>query len=150
MPSSRAIATRSSETHHDGTRPLASRPAHRPRSSDALIHGDLHPDNVMLTTRGPVVIDWTNAAIGPRGMDAANTWVLMASAELEGGRVARAVQAGGRAYFIRRFLRRCDRERLAALLPAAAAHRVRDPNVRPSEVASIRRLVERVKPPSNV
>ena len=29
---------------------------------DRLVHLDLHPMNVMMTSRGPVVIDWTNAA----------------------------------------------------------------------------------------
>ncbi len=28
---------------------------------DAVLHLDLHPLNVILTPRGPVVIDWTNA-----------------------------------------------------------------------------------------
>ncbi|MEQ8842122.1 MAG: phosphotransferase [Acidimicrobiales bacterium] len=115
----------------------------RPGPCDAILHGDLHPDNVILTERGPVVIDWPNAAIGPRGMDAATTWVLVASSELEGGRITRAVQSAGRAYFVRRFLARCDRPRLEPLLPAAAAHRLRDPNVRPQEAEAIHRLVER-------
>jgi tRNA A-37 threonylcarbamoyl transferase component Bud32 len=30
----------------------------------ALLHGDLHPGNVLMTIRGPVVIDWFDAAIG--------------------------------------------------------------------------------------
>jgi tRNA A-37 threonylcarbamoyl transferase component Bud32 len=29
-----------------------------------LLHMDLHPENVMLSPRGPVVIDWTNARAG--------------------------------------------------------------------------------------
>ena len=27
-----------------------------------LLHLDLHPENVLMSRRGPVVIDWTNAA----------------------------------------------------------------------------------------
>ena len=30
----------------------------------ALCHGDFHPFNVMLSPRGPIVIDWNNAHIG--------------------------------------------------------------------------------------
>src|SRR5580693_1192815 len=33
-------------------------------SGHAVQHLDLHPGNVMLTSRGPVVIDWTNARAG--------------------------------------------------------------------------------------
>ena len=43
------------------------------RRDDSVLHLDLHPMNVMLTTEGPVVIDWTNAAGGPAGFDAALT-----------------------------------------------------------------------------
>jgi hypothetical protein len=31
---------------------------------DTLIHGDLHPGNVVLTPAGHVVVDWSDAAIG--------------------------------------------------------------------------------------
>ncbi|MFE5309558.1 phosphotransferase [Isoptericola sp. NPDC056605] len=30
-----------------------------------LLHLDLHPSNVVLAARGPVVIDWTDARTGP-------------------------------------------------------------------------------------
>ena len=42
----------------------------------SIIHLDFHPDNVMLTTRGPIVFDWTNAALGPAAADVAQTWVV--------------------------------------------------------------------------
>src|SRR2546423_11782323 len=35
----------------------------------SLLHLDLHPRNVLLTSRGPVVIDWANAANGPAEAD---------------------------------------------------------------------------------
>ena len=50
----------------------------------ALVHGDLHPGNVMLTPDGPLVIDWTNAAKGPPGADLAVMWLLTAAAEAPG------------------------------------------------------------------
>ncbi|MFC7592742.1 phosphotransferase [Nonomuraea antimicrobica] len=31
---------------------------------DRILHLDLHPDNVMLTPDGPMVIDWSNAGRG--------------------------------------------------------------------------------------
>ena len=42
-----------------------------------LLHLDLHPMNVMMTTRGPVVIDWTNAARGDPLIDVGLTYVLL-------------------------------------------------------------------------
>jgi streptomycin 6-kinase len=40
---------------------------------DALLQLDLHPENVLLTTSGPVVIDWTNARRGDPAFDVAYT-----------------------------------------------------------------------------
>jgi len=52
-----------------------------PRFSDgdAILHFDLHPDNVMLTDRGPVVIDWSNVAIGDPLADVMFSWMLMST-----------------------------------------------------------------------
>ena len=41
------------------------------------MHLDLHPGNVMHTSDGPVVIDWSNAAVGAAALDAANTWLTL-------------------------------------------------------------------------
>ncbi len=75
----------------------------------AVLHLDLHPGNVMLTSRGPVVIDWTNARAGAAGADVAMAYLIMATSETDlvpvvapsdgqvpaGGAVPR-VPAGGR------------------------------------------------------
>lgn len=45
---------------------------------DRLLHMDLHPGNVVLTPRGPVVIDWTNARDGDPDLDLALTSLLLA------------------------------------------------------------------------
>lgn len=53
---------------------------------DALCHGDFHPDNVIVTARGPVVIDWVDASIGNPVADVARTSLLLLGhieAELE-------------------------------------------------------------------
>ncbi|MER7333880.1 MULTISPECIES: phosphotransferase [unclassified Micromonospora] len=42
-----------------------------------ILHMDLHPDNVILSGRGPVVIDWRNATEGPADLDVAMTAVLL-------------------------------------------------------------------------
>lgn len=49
---------------------------------DRILHLDLHPDNVMLAARGPVVIDWRNAAEGPPDRDIAVTLLIMAQVTL--------------------------------------------------------------------
>ncbi|MCB0113460.1 MAG: aminoglycoside phosphotransferase family protein [Caldilineaceae bacterium] len=43
---------------------------------DIVCHGDFHPDNVIVSARGPVVIDWVTASHGPAAADVARTAVL--------------------------------------------------------------------------
>lgn len=42
-----------------------------------LLHGDLHPGNVLMGPTGPQVIDWEGAAAGPPTADHALTLVLL-------------------------------------------------------------------------
>ncbi|SNT25698.1 Phosphotransferase enzyme family protein [Asanoa hainanensis] len=51
-------------------------------NGDRILHLDLHPDNVMLTPRGPVLFDWANAAEGPPDRDVAMTLLIMAQVTL--------------------------------------------------------------------
>lgn len=43
----------------------------------ALLHGDLHPGNVLMTEGGPVVIDWFDASIGHPIADVVRSSLLM-------------------------------------------------------------------------
>lgn len=43
-----------------------------------IVHLDLHPENVLLTTSGPVVIDWRNGRDGPGDLDTAFTALVLA------------------------------------------------------------------------
>lgn len=43
----------------------------------ALLHGDLHPGNVLLGSDGPVVIDWFDATVGHPLADVARTALLL-------------------------------------------------------------------------
>lgn len=45
----------------------------------ALLHGDFHPGNVLLSERGPVVIDWFDATIGHPITDVIRTSLLLRS-----------------------------------------------------------------------
>jgi uncharacterized protein (TIGR02172 family) len=44
---------------------------------DTLCHGDYHPGNIILTRKGPVVIDWMTACSGCRWADVARTSLLL-------------------------------------------------------------------------
>jgi len=43
----------------------------------AILHGDMHPGNVVLTPTGPAVIDWMTASSGPPAADVARTLFLV-------------------------------------------------------------------------
>jgi hypothetical protein len=44
---------------------------------NALCHFDFHPDQVMMTRQGPVILDWMNASQGHPMADVARTDILM-------------------------------------------------------------------------
>jgi tRNA A-37 threonylcarbamoyl transferase component Bud32 len=112
-----------------------------PRS---LLHLDLHPRNVLLTSRGPVVIDWTNAANGPGQADVALVYVIGATAQLDGPAWRRAAFELMRARFLDAFRDAAADAEFAAVLPAVAEWRKRDRNVTATERAAIDRLLARV------
>jgi uncharacterized protein (TIGR02172 family) len=47
---------------------------------DCVCHGDFHPGNILLTARGPMIIDWSSATRGYALADVARTCVLFESA----------------------------------------------------------------------
>lgn len=64
---------------HRGLDSVPPVPPVRPGADERrLLHLDLHPGNVLLSDTGPVVVDWTNAASGPRPLDVATTWIVLA------------------------------------------------------------------------
>ena len=97
----------------------------------------------MLTGDGPVVIDWTRAAVGPAGADVATTWLLMGAAEVPGSRLDRAKVAAFRRLFLRAFLAKTDRSAAAGQLAAVRDLRRGDVRLVPSEIEAMSRIVER-------
>lgn len=99
---------------------------------DRLLHLDLHPQNVLMSSRGPVVIDWANAARGPAALDPALAIAIFVT--------ARANFAGQRAAidaFIAAFASHFDRAELDAAMPLAIELRSKDPNVTDRERAEL-------------
>jgi tRNA A-37 threonylcarbamoyl transferase component Bud32 len=94
-----------------------------------LLHLDLHPENVILSEAGPVVIDWTNAQGGEPALDVAMAWVILATTGGIPGRL-----------FVRAFLPQFDVEEVRRTLPEAADLRLRDANVTEREREAVRRL----------
>ena len=125
-----------------GRVPLPDHELARHADGDTLAHLDLHPDNVQLTSHGPVVIDWTNASAGGAGLDAANTWLTIAVGRPDASWTARAMAAIGRRLVVREFLRATDVELACTQLAAALAFRRRDPNLTEMEVALMQAIVD--------
>jgi tRNA A-37 threonylcarbamoyl transferase component Bud32 len=98
----------------------------------AVIHLDLHPENVLLHGNGALVIDWANARAGHWADDVAQTVVILAAVDLP-----RATKLAIRA-FLAIYLAGFDRAAVRAHLPAAIARRMVDPNMTARERQLIR------------
>ncbi|MGH3266822.1 MAG: aminoglycoside phosphotransferase family protein, partial [Trebonia sp.] len=72
-----------------------------PEDGDVLLHRDLHPQNVILTPNGPVIIDWEGATCGPAVADIALTWAIIGFSDVPGPRVEAALLRSVRAVFTR-------------------------------------------------
>jgi serine/threonine protein kinase len=115
----------------------------RHRGGGAIVHMDLHPDNVMLTSRGPVVIDWSNAGVGDAEAEVADLWLILTCARAPGSAFSRAVVGVGRSLFARSFLRQFDGSAIASKLSLALELRSHVRNMSPPELERMRKFVER-------
>ena len=107
-----------------------------PAEGGQILHWDLHPQNVILSRRGPVIIDWTGAHVGPWAEDVAMTWLIVRTSVPDGGRWQRLLASALQAEFARRFLGHFDGAAVRSALPRIAAERLRDRNVTAVEAAS--------------
>jgi aminoglycoside phosphotransferase (APT) family kinase protein len=112
---------------------------------DRILHLDLHPLNVILGPRGPVVIDWTNACRGDPCVDVALAWVLMSAGEIPVGRVKAALLGWGRSLLVNGFISRFDREQIAGQLRAVVEWKVEDPNMSGPEIKAMWDMVEQTE-----
>jgi Ser/Thr protein kinase RdoA (MazF antagonist) len=110
-------------------------------SGDRLVHLDLHPLNVMLTSKGPVVIDWPNAARGDGYTDIALTWVLVQAGAVPAGRVKSAVIGWGRTVLARSLLKPFDLTAVKARLDDVVRWKGPDRHMSEAEQAAMWALV---------
>jgi aminoglycoside phosphotransferase (APT) family kinase protein len=107
----------------------------------SLLHLDFHPDNVIMAKTGPVVIDWPNAVAGPAEADNANTWIVLKTSTVPGGRFARFASSIGQSFVAGTFRREVGLEWSDPRIADAARRRMVDRNLLPEEVARIERLL---------
>jgi aminoglycoside phosphotransferase (APT) family kinase protein len=114
-----------------------------PAAPDAILHLDLHPDNVILSPSGPMVIDWRNTRRGDGAIDVATTWLIMATSEVPDTSLRWRVVELVRRLFVAALLRHADRPAAARQLPLAARYRLADRNLLDSERPAIHAFVRR-------
>jgi thiamine kinase-like enzyme len=113
-----------------------------------VLHLDLHPANVMLTSRGPVVIDWSGARAGAAGADVAMAYLIMASSDTDLiPAPLRPVVGRLRTVLLRQFLAGV-RDDPQAHMALVARERAKDRNVRPAEADRLLRIAEDAERPS--
>ena len=102
----------------------------------ALLHLDLHPENVLVGPRGPFLVDWTNWRGGDPALDVALTWVIV-----ETGGAPIGLERRLRRAFLAAFLAHVDRHAAGRALPEAARLRLADPHLLEAERPLVARLV---------
>jgi uncharacterized protein (TIGR02172 family) len=119
---------------------------------DTLIHGDFHPDNVMVTSRGLVIIDWPNAARGCPMADVARTTIMLRIGEPVGKIsiglliLARFLRGIFRAAYVHEYFKQSpySERDLPAWELILAAHRIEDRI--PGEEVKLIKFIERNLP----
>jgi aminoglycoside phosphotransferase (APT) family kinase protein len=97
-----------------------------------ILHLDLHPENVVMTEGGPVVIDWRNSTEGPPELDVAMSALIVAQVAIEPGHVF----AERAEVFLDVFLS-CTRDNPLSQLEAAVRRRAADPALTAAEQAHL-------------
>ena len=115
---------------------------------DAICHGDYHPDNLIASPRGAIVIDWMTGTHGNSAADVARTVLLFQTAVLPEGvsAIKRVMTQIFRRAFLAAYLRAYRRVRpisdadIARWLPILAAARLNERIA--AEEAALLRLAE--------
>jgi len=100
---------------------------HEIPDGDCLCHGDFHPYNVLMSSRGPVTIDWNNASIGNPLADVARSELILAGVSVSQPSHDSLIHQFSKAYLERYFeLRPGSQKQLIAWRPVVAAVRLSD------------------------
>jgi aminoglycoside phosphotransferase (APT) family kinase protein len=96
-------------------------------TGDRVCHGDFHPFNVLISPRGPIVIDWNNAHIGNPLEDVARSTLILCGVSVSQPSLRASIDLFNTAYLERYLeLRPDDRKQLDAWRPIVAALRLSD------------------------
>jgi Ser/Thr protein kinase RdoA (MazF antagonist) len=102
-----------------------------------ILHLDLHPDNIVLSPAGPVLIDWSNSAEGPAGLDPAMSALILAQVSVGGTELADLAHE-----LLRAFAPSLD---ATTELPAAVRLRETNPSMSAQELADLGRAADLVR-----
>jgi len=116
-----------------------------PGEGDQFLHGDLHPLNVIMSERGPVVVDWPNAARGDGLTDVGLTYVLLTCPEMPAPRMVQLAAQPVRLLLARMFASRYRGPDLDARIARAADMKALDKNFGPGERARCHRLADKMR-----
>ena len=93
---------------------------------------DLHPDNVVLTERGPMVIDWSNTREGAPGLDRAVTALILSMVSLTASDPLASLADACLPYYVTG-----SETDPAGVLEEVVALRRRDPHLSVEEIAAL-------------
>jgi hypothetical protein len=121
---------------------------------DRICHFDFHPANVLMSPKGPIVIDWTNVKRGDHHADVARSVLILRLGEPPPGSVSAVMKVlirFGRAILLNRYLSsyrrhgQLDGALVERWLPVCAVDRLLDGI--PEEVPAIHRLLKKAGAP---
>ena len=108
---------------------------------DRVCHGDYHPYNVLLSSRGPIVIDWNNSHLGNPIEDVARSKLILMGFAAIAPPIREVVNQFNRSYIERYFqIRPESQEQMETWKPIVAAVRLADniPEIQEWLLAQIR------------
>ncbi|HDL86649.1 MAG TPA: aminoglycoside phosphotransferase family protein [Candidatus Acetothermia bacterium] len=93
---------------------------------DRLCHGDFHPGNILMTARGPIIIDWIDATRGNPVADVARTWVILSAPRLSIPWFVKVLLSWSHKAYLKRYfqLQSGDQQQFTAWLPIVAGARL--------------------------